>query len=324
MSKRRKTPQSASRTPQPNTLPPVFRIRSIVRLPFGRGHVLTRASLFHDRKELTVEWVAPHSDPRLSVDTLVSVCLDGPLSDGGGTVRIAKLVAQEPLVRAPDLFETIPPNWVRDRALVARASHLWQELTPGLQRLFNAIFWDGRRFHRYVVCPETEYSDDMEVNGNLRHSVEVAERARGLAESNERLYGPVIIMAALLHNAGMAENFRLIAHRCERADRSILEYRLGYRPVVFDWIARAWTERNLWLLEPEYLSLVHMLSWTKERPPMPIVRDADWLDATVLSAPGYGRYQRDCQLDNAQAVRAHPGANTAVGGEQSVPHPAGY
>jgi hypothetical protein len=52
-------------------------------------------------------------------------------------------------------FDTVPHAWVRDRELVARAGRFWEGLGRPLQHLFNAVFWDPRRFQRYLEGPSS-------------------------------------------------------------------------------------------------------------------------------------------------------------------------
>jgi len=121
-------------------LPPVLRIQSITRLPFDGKHVLWRATHFHERATLTVEWLSRHVDVRLTSGSVVSVRWQGRPVSTAGAVRIARMVLLERPDPALNLFETIPYAWLRDRSLVQRAARLWDALPRAFQHLFTAVF----------------------------------------------------------------------------------------------------------------------------------------------------------------------------------------
>lgn len=131
-------------------LPSIFRVQSISRLPLDERYALNRAALFHESASLMVEWSSRRFDARLGAGSLVSICWLGRPESLNGAVRISRLVPLERPEAALDLFETIPTGWVKERALVSRASALWQCLPPHSQDLFNATFWDAWRLQRYT------------------------------------------------------------------------------------------------------------------------------------------------------------------------------
>jgi hypothetical protein len=117
--------------------------------------VLSRATLYHDAATLTVEWSSRHADHRIVAGALVSIRWCGRPTSIGGAVRIARLAVLERPMPSLNLFATVLPSWVRDRALLKRAAKLWEALPLPYRHLLNAIFWDDNRFHRFVMGPSS-------------------------------------------------------------------------------------------------------------------------------------------------------------------------
>lgn len=272
-------------------LPPIFRIQSIERLPFDSRNIRSRATLFHNRATLRVEWLSAHTDVRLTVGSLVSIRWCGRPVSFEGAVRIARLVLLEKPEPSVSLFETIPHSWMRDVDLAKRGAVLWQRLPRSFSHLFNAIFWDSGRFHRYVTGPSSINGHHHALNGNLRHSIEVAERALALAAGESLASQEVLILAALLHDAGKADEYRLVRRRFELSDRGRL---IGHRNTVIEWIAAARAQHRVIVPEQHYLALIHALTSAKGAPAWLGLRAPQSLDATLLSVAD--RLSGHCEL----------------------------
>ncbi|HRQ56394.1 MAG TPA: HD domain-containing protein [Azoarcus taiwanensis] len=262
-------------------LPRIFRIQSITRLPADGRLVMNRAVLFHERASLSVEWASRHVDVRLKAGCLVSVCWLGRPVSTNGAICIARLVRLDRPEPSINLFDTLPTSWVIERGLVKRAAALWEGLPRPFAHLFNAIFWDGQRLHRYLTGPSSLGGHHPERLGNLRHSIEVAERALDIAAREARVHRGVLVMAALLHDAGKADEYRLGASRHELTDRGRL---IGHKMTVFEWIAVARAKHRVILPEAHYLGLIHALTSAKGAPPWLGIREPQSLEASILSA----------------------------------------
>lgn len=260
-------------------LPPLFRLQSIERLPFDARNIRNRATLFHERATLCVEWLSAHPDVRLTVGSLVAIRWYGRPVSFAGAVRIARLVPLDRPEPTVNLFETIPHRWLRERALATRGAALWAALPQGFAHLFNAIFWEGARFHRYVAGPSSLNGHHQSINGNLRHSIEVAERALSLAALDGAACAKVLILAGLLHDAGKADEYRLVRQRFELSDRGRL---IGHRHTVLEWIAAARASHRIVVPEADYLALLHALTCAKGAPAWLGLREPQSLDATIL------------------------------------------
>lgn len=262
-------------------LPQVFRIQSIARLPFNVRHTLNRAVLFHERASLTVEWISRQVDVRLVAGALVAIRWQGRPACVNGAIRIARVVLLECPEPSVNLFETIPTVWVSERALIRSAAFLWECLPRGLRHLFNAVFWQRDRFHRYLTGPSSIAGHHAERFGNLRHSIEVADRALDLATREHRVHLGVLIMAALLHDAGKADEYRPGAGRLTLSDRGKL---IGHRLTVLEWVAAARERHRVILPEAHYLALAHALTSAKGAPAWLGLREPQSLEAILLSA----------------------------------------
>lgn len=265
-----------------NRLPTVFRLQAIARLPFDERHSLCQAVLFHEQASLKVEWLCRQPDNRLTVGTLVAIRWLGRPVTTAGAVRISRIVKLERPEASVNPFSTILHAWVKDRALIARAAQLWEAMGRPLQHLFNAVFWDHHRFERYLDGPSSLAGHHNGRNGNFRHAVEVAERARALASHHTEAHLPVLIASSLLHDAGKAEEYRFNGRhrRFEMTERGTL---LGHKHTVLEWIAAARAQHRVIIPEPHYLALLHAITAAKGAPDWLGLREPLSLDAHILS-----------------------------------------
>lgn len=263
------------------SLPPIFRVESLDFTVNGSRELAYTAELFHERATLKVGWTSEDIDTGLDTCSLVRIVwLDTPQSVKG-TIRIARL---EPLyVPLADfgLFDTIPHGWVKDRTLVERGKALMPHLPRYFRHLFNAVFWKGRRFQRYCAGPSSLQGHHSERNGNLRHSLEVAEQMRTLCQERDFAHMGVGIIAALMHDAGKADEYWRNSHgRLELSDRGRL---VGHKWTVLEWLAAARERWDLRIPEPEYLSLIHALTSSAYAPEWAGLRYPTTPEATLLS-----------------------------------------
>ena len=268
---------------QPKYMPLAFRIVNLVRTPEQTcKQIRNEAVLYHDKASIRVTWVSSQSDSRLQIGRLVAIRWLGKPQSIHGAVCVSRLVLLERAVPDFNLFETVPSNWVRDRDLVQRAAELWSQLTRPLQHLMNALFWDCHRFQRFLVGPSSLNGHHNGQNGNFRHSVETAEQCMALAKTNPNVSRPVLLIAALLHDAGKADEYRLQSGQrgFVMSDRGVL---VGHRHTVVEWIAVARAAERVVVPEAHYLALMHVLTSAK---------GAEWLgireplspEAMILSA----------------------------------------
>jgi len=194
--------------PPIDTMPGVFRIvsTSCVPAPNGRG-VTYRVELYHDRAQLAVTFTRSQPDIRLRADLLVSVRWKLPVTTIKGAIQISRLVLLEHPIKGVNPFEMVPPRWVKDRNLVRQAKNLLDALPDNLRQLVCSILWNGVRFRLFCDRPASMRDHHANLNGNLRHTVEVAEMVRLLASKYPQANLGISLTAALLHDAGKAAEY---------------------------------------------------------------------------------------------------------------------
>ena len=263
-------------------LPSVFRLTAFCHRPLNTKTTECTASLYHDRASMRVVWLCSQPDFRLHRGALVSIRWLGRATSIDGAIRISRLVLLERLEPSIDLFQTVPSEWVPDRLLVSRADVLVKSLPPAFKQLFNAIFWDDRRFHRFLFGPSSLSGHHRGRNGNFRHSVDVAELAARVAQGYDTVCQPIVTLASLLHDAGKAEEY-CYDHRRQIYEMSPRGALLGHKVTVLEWIAEARTRYQVALPETHYLALLHALTSVKGAAAWMGLREPVSLEASILS-----------------------------------------
>lgn len=263
-------------------LPPYFRVKSIERYPAGDRRVRIVARLFHERAALIVEYCLSELDSTIDWGSLVSIRWCGRAVSANGVIRISRLA----LAKKPDisfnLFETVPHGWVKDRAVVRRAVGLFDKLSKDFRHLFNAIFWDGRRFEKYVCGPSSLEGHHNGKNGNLRHSVEVAERAVASMAEYGFVDFQILLLASLLHDAGKAVeyDYDYARKRFVMSDRGAL---LGHKVTLLEWMGAARAKWSVKIDEQAWLGLMHTVSAAPGVPEWAGLRAPQAMEAKILS-----------------------------------------
>jgi 3'-5' exoribonuclease len=258
--------------------------------------MLCQAVLFHEQAGLKVEWLCRHPDSRLTAGAWCRSA-GSVARPTTGAIRISRLVKLErpeaslnPLPRSPTVGSRTGLWW--------RAGQLWEGLGRPLQHLFNAVFWDHHRFQRYLDGPSSLAGHHNGRNGNFRHAVEVAERARALASHHAEAHLPVLLASSLLHDAGKAEEYRFNGRhrRFEMTERGTL---LGHKHTVLEWIAAARAQHRVIVPEAHYLALLHAITAAKGAPDWLGLREPLSLDAHILSMVDRLSGQADLVARNA-------------------------
>lgn len=272
----RTTAQSSSETAA------YYRLTSITRLPGKGGRGVTNiATLYHEQGAREVTWQSAQVDCRLKRGCYVAMRgIEQVASDR--VTKIQRLDLLDKPLPSVNPFDAVPANWVRDRSLVKRASNLWDQLTRPLQHLVTAVLWDGGRFERFVTGPATLSCHPTVPNANLSHAVETAETALMLANGLKDVSTSVVIAAALLHDAGKADDFRLSPDRDGYAysERGQL---VGARHTVLEWLAVARGRDGVIVPDGQYLALIHALTASRGAGWLGI-REPQIIEATILAA----------------------------------------
>lgn len=256
-------------------LPFHFRMISLVRLSGGSGKdVINEATLYHDDAQFTACWTSRHVDIRLKRGSHVALRGACFHQFREGFLPVSRLELIDKPIPTVNPFLTIPTSWVADRDTVHRAAMLWEQMGRPLQHLFNAVMWDGGRFYRYVTGPVGCSDYPWKPGRNFKHSVAVAEQAATLSSGLPGISSPVLIAAALLHDAGKADDYRMSPTGYVLSDRGRL---VGYQHTILEWLAVARTR----VIVPDalYLGLVHALIARRRLE----ARDDPSIEASVLA-----------------------------------------
>lgn len=284
--------------------PAYYRLVSITRLPAAHGKGVTNlASLYHDQEELQVTWHSQHVDSRLKRGCLVTIRGRKSSQPAGSSRQIHHLELLEKPLPGVNPFATIPASWVRDRTWITRVIDLWEKLSRPFQQLLTAVFWDARRFERFLTGPAALSSYRPLPNANLRHAVETAEQAIALAQGLSAVSPSVLIAAALLHDAGKADDYRLTSERNGYAfsERGLL---VGARHTVLEWLAVARSRDGIIVPDHQYLALLHVLTATPGASAWGI-REPQTIEASVLNVAH--RVCTERAWPPVDPVGSHPG-----------------
>ena len=292
-------------------MPSVFRIVTISATPGANGRSTEyRAQLFHDKVSLMVSFNYSQPDIRLKANLLVSVRWKLPCTCVSGVLQIARLVLMEHPIKGINLFESVPLSWVKDRELVERAKCMMDKLPDNLHHLITAVLWNGVRFHYFCDRPASMSDHHAYQNGNLRHTVEVAETVTILAAKYPEANLGISLAAAVLHDVGKAAEYIQWSNGWGMTDRGRL---VGHRHTVLEWIAASLATNRILIPERHYLSLIHALT---------AAPGAEWLGIRIPATPEATLLSMADRLSGESALTAQLAKQNGGWGEKH-PHRKG-
>lgn len=265
-------------------LPKIYRLTAIRHESVGTCKTICTATLYHDHASMNVIWTRSMPDTRLKVGDLVSPRWLPLSSCDRDAIRIARLVKMERPEPWENLFHMVPHDWVSDRQLTADAAELVDVLSRPCRFLFNAVFWDGQRFHRYCTVPSMRVDPLLCENGTLHRAIEVAQLLQQMADNNEIASGSVGILAGLFHDAGTADEY--VQNPGGTWDLSLRGRLLGHKLTVIEWIADARARWNILMPEELHLALLRSLSCSATSPQWFGARKPAVLEAALLANMG--------------------------------------
>lgn len=258
-----------------DNLPAVFRVVRVRQRPLpGKNHYEVLAVLYHAEIQLNVYARYQQYDAQLVPGTLVKIRWPQRMMSIEGCLRVDRLSVLHEPEASYQLFDTIPPRYAGGDELMRRARVLAQRVSGTHHLLLNQIFWNRARLGRFLGGPGSLGGHHGERHGNFRHAVEVAELAIGLQTAQPVAAPSLMITAALLHDAGKADEYE-IDRRSGYASMSSRGTLLGHRSTVLEWVAVAHDRMKQKLSKAHYEALMHALSavsgapeWTGCRIPM--------------------------------------------------------
>ena len=244
-------------------MPTLFRLTSLQRQPLSDKGYKMEATLFHEKASLGVGWTVRQPDTRLKQGLLVTPYYTGQLVCDAGRIRIARLAPAEIPQRNENLFDTVPPQWVKDRTLVRRAAVLWEKLPFIWQDLFNRVVWQGERFHGICVGPGSLTGHHSERNGNFRHMVETGEAVLALLPQHPAADPDIALFIGLVHDFGKAVEYMVSSEGWAMSDIGSIR---GHKNILGDWLAEARKGLRPDLPELVYHSMRHALEAVRNVP----------------------------------------------------------
>lgn len=251
------TPSGTTSPVETRALAPYYRLTSLMRLPGKTGTgVYNEATLYCAGDTLRLGWTSPTVDSRLRRGDIVTVREGRARAPRPEVLPVLRIARVDQPVAAVNPFELVPSSWLNDRVLAQRAKNLWEQMDRPLQHLLNAVLWDGARFYRYVTGPVSLAEYPASPGGTFRRAVALAEEAVLLADGLPNVARGVLIAAALLHEAGKADDFR-VAPDGRGLALSERGRWVGYQHTLLEWLGVARTK----VIVPDawYLLLVHVL-----------------------------------------------------------------
>lgn len=259
----------------------VFRVTNVVREDIGNRQFRNEANLFCNQANIKVDWIDTSLIGKIHIGQIVSPRFGSDPTCSNGCTRIYRLVAYERPMKNVNLFDLIPFSWVKDRDVVKRGAVLMNDLSDVHRLLFNAIFWNHSRFERFCKQPSSMIGHHSESNGNLRHTVEVAEEMREYCSTRSFTNMHLGVLSALLHDAGKADEYDLNDkggwYLTERGKL------LGHKITVVEWIAAAVAKCNIELPQDHYIGLLHIFTAIPNAPDWMGLREPAMHESFLLS-----------------------------------------
>jgi 3'-5' exoribonuclease len=147
-----------------------------------------------------------------------------------------------------------------------------------------------------------------ERNGNLRHTIEVAEQMIKLCRSSEHANFGLSLFSALIHDAGKADEY--VMNSKGRWDMSFRGKMLGHKFTAVEWVIESVSKYNIQLPKHHYESVLHILTAVPNAPDWmglktPLLTESfllsmadrlsghnDLMEKTLTEAGSFGKYHK--------------------------------
>lgn len=179
------------------------------------------------------------------------------------------------------IFNLVNNTWLKDNSIKYDLIKIVGTLEANHFMLLNAILWDYDRLQRFCTGPSSLSGHHYEKNGNLRHTLEVAEEMQRLCQGRHSVNTSLGVLLALLHDIGKADEYTLTASGgWKMSERGIL---LGHKATAFEWAVAAINRWNISLPQDHYLAILHVLSAVPYAPDWMGLRQPMMLECELLS-----------------------------------------
>lgn len=247
-------------------LPNIFRLLSISHKVLADNLYMHSAKIFHEKQEMSVAWINEEQQYDLTVGMLVTAQWSSKLISNVGQVLINTLTPNTQPTASLNIFETVPHKWVPVPAIIKYAKTTFADLPAGFRLLFNAIFWEGNRFYRYLLTPNSVNQQFSWHHGNIMHAIVVAKSAKALAKGTSRESLAIMTLAALLNDAGKADDYVLNDNGNQYKPSNRMQL-VGCKITIIEWISAAIAKYDISISNDQYLLLLHTLLATADNKP---------------------------------------------------------
>jgi hypothetical protein len=131
-------------------LPLIFRITAIEAIKLHNNAYEMKATIFHEKATLNVQWNTSSLDDRLVLDQLVAIRWKGNIATQDDKILISRLTAVETPNNYVSLLDTIPNHWCEDKELLQRGRKLIDLFSATYRGMFNTIFWNKNAMYELV------------------------------------------------------------------------------------------------------------------------------------------------------------------------------
>jgi 3'-5' exoribonuclease len=244
------------------SLPKVFRMFDYASTATAHGTYRMTCQLFHHSISMRVIWEQQNARTDLCGGYLVTPDFYQFAHSEDGCIWISDLTVMKDPDPEVDLFATVPPHWVDDESLLARASALFQKLPLTFRGVLNAALWGTARFYRFLQGPSSLRGHHAERHGNLRHTVQVGENILSLHPQFQSANLDVALLAGLLHDVGKADEYEIVGSCYQMTDRGRM---CGHKMTSVVWLYSALKEFPMIPREVR-LSLLNILGSERDLP----------------------------------------------------------
>lgn len=236
----------------------------------------------------TMRWCSPVGYPEPKPYQLVQYdILDVDLLCRAGELDVHTVELSPSIDPDINLLSTVPTTWLPKSSGLEAVGELdkwWGALSQPLRAWFNAVFWlHPCRLNRFLLAPGSIKHHHAYPHGLLIHTLDCAQRVFEAAKSDRLVNMDVLVMAALMHDLGKADEYVGLETSAVRlSDRGAL---IGHRMTTTEWlsVARSDLPTHLQVDEKIAMAVIHAIN-ASNAPDWVGLRQPRTLEAFYLSS----------------------------------------
>ena len=186
-------------------MPNLFRLVHLNKKITYDGCNMFNAELFNESVSISVTWIRDCDDKLVVGQLVYPDWMSQQISIEGSNI-IKKLTALKTPIPRMNIFETVPWNWIKNRALIHEARNIFDSLSQEYALLANSVFWEHTRFYRFLVVPHNA-KIQSHVCGNFRETIRLTLAVRSLIMPNSKVDKNIATLAAWLRYAENSDKF---------------------------------------------------------------------------------------------------------------------